>query len=342
MRVSELGEFALIELLAGELGMPYPAPAQPVRRGLLVDVGDDALVTRRRDAALIWTTDTMVADVHFLPGRTAWPNVGWKALAANVSDIAAMGGRPDLALVTLALPGDFCVEDAQALYRGLREATEAFGVMVGGGDIVRAPVFSITIALAGIAAASELREPLVMTRSAARPGDLVAVSGSLGDSAAGLRLLLNNDAFASDAARRLRGAHERPQPRVALAGEAVRAGVRCAIDVSDGLVQDLGHIARASGVAIRVDVTRLPLSPELIECFPAQAAGLALGGGEDYELVLCAPAVVIESLLGRMEAPLTVIGEVVRHDEPHVAVVDETGRQIPLPRGGWDHFGGAS
>ena len=340
MRLSEIGEFGLIELLAKEFDLVYPPDrATAPRPGLLVDIGDDAVVAARRDGALIWTTDTLVAGVHFLPEQTAWRDTGWKALAVNVSDVAAMGGRPDLALVTLALPNDFCVADAQALYGGLREAAAVFGATLGGGDVVRAPVFSITVALSGWAAMSERGEPLVMTRAAARVGDVVAVSGALGDAAAGLRLLIDGDDF-STAARNLRRAHERPTPRHELADAAVRAGVRCAIDVSDGLVQDLGHIARASGVGIRVDAGRLPLSAALRERFADAATDLALGGGEDYELVLIGPPPVIESLIERSETPLTAMGAVVDSDPPRVAVVDAAGRERPLDAAGWDHFGG--
>ena len=142
MRVSEIGEFGLIHLLAQELGVEYPPKRGGlVPAGLIVGLGDDALVSARREGALIWTTDTLVAGVHFLP-ETAWGDVGWKALAVNLSDVAAMGGAPHLALVTLMLPDDFRVEDAVALYRGLKEAADAFGVTIGGGDVVRAPVLA--------------------------------------------------------------------------------------------------------------------------------------------------------------------------------------------------------
>jgi len=338
VRVSEIGEFGLIHLLAQELGVEYPPKRGGlVPAGLIVGLGDDALVSARREGALIWTTDTLVAGVHFLP-ETAWGDVGWKALAVNLSDVAAMGGAPHLALVTLMLPDDFRVEDAVALYRGLKEAADAFGVTIGGGDVVRAPVFAVSVALSGWAVSSRLGEPRVMTRSAARLGDVVAVSGSLGDSAAGLRLRREGTSFRTKASRLLRAAHERPQPRIALGQAAVRAGVRCAIDVSDGLVQDLGHVARASGVGIRVDANRVPTSAALRGAFPSQALGFALSGGEDYELVLIASRPVIESLIGAVDTPLTEIGEVVQYDEPRVAVADETGREIPLARGGWDHF----
>jgi thiamine-monophosphate kinase len=340
MRVSDLGEFGLIELLTKEMGITYPpSPGAPPRHGLLVDLGDDALVTRRRDVATIWTTDTLVAGVHFFADRIAWQDIGWKAMAVNVSDVAAMGGTPDLALITLALPADFLVDDAIALYQGVREAATAFDITLGGGDIVRSPVFSITVALSGIAVTPKLGETAVMTRGAARIGDVIAVSGQVGDSAGGLRLLQSESYSNSESARHLRVAHIRPNPRVDLGKAAVEAGMRCAIDVSDGLLQDLGHIARASNVAIRIDAARVPISDALHEVFPGRALGIALTGGEDYELVLVGPRPVVEALIDRSETPITEIGEVVHHPEaPRVAVVDETGLEIPLGDAGWDHF----
>jgi thiamine-monophosphate kinase len=339
VRVSDIGEFALIGLLAQELGVTYPhrngSKSQP---GLLVPLGDDAVVTARHDGALVWTTDTLVAGVHFLPEYSAWQDVGWKALAVNLSDVAAMGGTPYLALVTLMLPPDFRVEDVIDLYRGLKEAATAYGVTIAGGDIVRAPVFAVTVALSGWAQVSHLGQPRVMTRDMARVGDVVAVSGSLGDSAGGLRLIAEGGDLESEASRLLLAAHQRPQPRVRLAKEAVEAGVHCAIDVSDGLVQDLGHIATASHNGLRIEAVRMPVSATLHEVFPARALGLALTGGEDYELVLVAPPAVMEALLARTDTPLTEIGEVVHYETPHVAVVDETGREIPLGGAGWDHF----
>jgi thiamine-monophosphate kinase len=336
--VSEIGEFGLIKLLAEEFGLEYPPARDGTQRGLRVGLGDDAVVSERREGSAIWTTDTMVAGVHFIAGRTTWEDVGWKALAVNLSDIAAMGGDPDLALVTLMLPPEFRVDDAVALYRGLHDAAEAYEVTLGGGDIVRGPVFSVTVALSGWTLPARIGEPPVMTRNAAHPGDLVAVSGYLGDSAGGLQLLRDEVGFETEASVHLRLAHERPQPRVSLGKTAARSGIRCAIDVSDGLVQDLGHIATASNVEIRVDAVRIPLSGALHETFPGRALGMAISGGEDYELVLIAPSRPMDAVLDASDTTLTVIGEVVRAHAPHVAVVDETGREIPLRYAGWDHL----
>ncbi len=338
MLVSEIGEFGLIQLLAREFGLEYPPTRGASQAGLQVGLGDDAVVTDRRDGSLIWTTDTMVDGVHFLPDKTAWSDVGWKALATNLSDIAAMGGMPHLALVTLSLPHDMRVEDAVALYRGLHNCATAFGVTLGGGDIVSAPVFSITIALNGWAASEPDGSAAVLTRSAARPGDVVAVSGNVGDAVAGLLLARDGCEFKTEAEKRLRTAEQRPQPRVDLSLEAVRAGLRCGIDVSDGLVQDLGHIATASGVGIRIDAARVPTSQALREVFPAEALGLAISGGGDYELLLVGPRAVVEALIDSSDTPLTEIGDVYKSDSPHVGVVDETGREIPMTSGGWDHF----
>jgi thiamine-monophosphate kinase len=338
VKLSDIGEFGLIELLARELGIEYPPHGGEPAPGLLVPLGDDAVVTERRDSAVIWTTDTMVAGEHFLPERSLWQDVGWKALAVNVSDIAAMGGKPHLALVTLMLPPDFCVEDALALYRGLNECAVEYGVTVAGGDVVGSPVFAVTVALSGWAYTPRLGQPVVLRRDTARKGDLVAVSGTLGDSAGGVRLLLSGSTATGDDHRALIAAHQRPRPRVALAEAALRYGLRCGMDVSDGLVQDLGHIAKASVVGIVVDATKIPLSASLRRVWPEQALEMGLTGGEDYELIVIGPAPAMDHYVAASENVITVIGEVTAAEYPGVRVVDGAGKEMELARGGWDHF----
>ena len=146
MKVSELGEFGLIDRLAEALAA---RPMAESARRLVAGIGDDAAVWRSDGGATIATTDTLVADVHFLPGRTPWSAVGWKALAVNASDIAAMGGAPDFALVTLMLPGDTLVEDMDALYGGLGEAAKMYDITIAGGDIVRSATLAISVTLTG-------------------------------------------------------------------------------------------------------------------------------------------------------------------------------------------------
>ncbi|HEY7269055.1 MAG TPA: thiamine-phosphate kinase [Dehalococcoidia bacterium] len=332
--MSDLGEFELIRLLTREIGASDAgAHARP---GILVDVGDDAFVTVSADGATVWTTDTLVAGVHFLEDVTPWRNTGWKAIAVNVSDVAAMGAKPQNALVTLSLPPEQCVEDVVELYRGMRQCSDAFGVTIGGGDIVRSPVFSVTVALSGSARLSPDGEPEVLRRGAACPGDAIATTGTLGDAAAGLRLLQSGASREDAANRPLIDAQERPQPRVAAGVAAVAAGILCGIDISDGLVQDLGHICEMSGVTARVDISRLPLSRELRTRFGKESVDLALRGGEDYELLLCGSRQALEAA-GIDD--LTVIGEIIG-GPPAVRLVDGAGVEVHLESTGWDHLRG--
>lgn len=333
--VGDFGEFVLIERLRKRLGAASDAD-------LVVGPGDDAAVWRSGGAYTIATTDTMVAGVHFLPARVRWHDVGWKALATNVSDIAAMGGTPRFALVTLALPPETPVDGidgVDALYDGLRECARAYGVTVAGGDIVSAPVLSIAIALVGDAQVAEDGAPLLLRRSAALVGDVVAVTGALGGSAGGLRALLNNSER-TEAVDRLIARHMRPEPRIDDGRAAVIAGVRCGIDVSDGLVQDLGHVCEASGVDAILRLTSLPIDADLVTAFPEDASRMAATGGEDYELLLVGTPAAINAL--SLTTPVTVIGEIVARDAAgdgaRVRCVDAAGVEVDFGTAGWDHL----
>jgi thiamine-monophosphate kinase len=328
MDVSEIGEFGLIERLRSAL--------PPADGRLIVGIGDDAAVWRAGDAFAIATTDTMVAGVHFLPGAVDWRDVGWKALAVNVSDVAAMGGAPSFALVTLCLPPDTDVTAIDALYAGIAECAQAHGVVVAGGDIVSSPVFTITVALYGAAAARDDATPAILRRDAAAPGDAIAVTGALGGSAGGLRALRQH-AAESPAVDALIARHMRPGPRVDAGRAALAAGVRCAIDVSDGLVQDLGHVCAASGVDGELWLPRVPLDPALVETYPEDAPLLAATGGEDYELILVAPADAIGAAGDALGAPLAIVGRIGKGGG-RVRLLDADGREVEVAAGGWDHL----
>lgn len=338
MRVSELGEFALIARLQEELGDQRQAlAAQPAGSRLVLGIGDDAAVWTSGGPAQIATTDTLVEGIHFPRQDVRWQDLGWKSLVINVSDVAAMGGTPEYALITLALPDDFLVENVVELYRGMVVAGTEYGVVIAGGDVVRAPQAVITVALTGRAALADDGRPLLLTRSAARAGDAVAVTGYLGDSAGGLRLLLAGDT-AVGAAQHLRQAHLRPRARVDVGRAAVEMGLRCAIDVSDGLAQDLGHVCQASGLGAVVRADALPVSVPLTQTFPDDALALAATGGEDYELVLVGPLQSLKQVRRRVDAPLTVIGEMAEDAERRVRFIDKAGRELTFARAGWDHF----
>ena len=333
MKVSDLGEFGLIERLAARLG----ASRAPASDRLVLGIGDDAAVWRSDAGAAIATTDTLVAGVHFLPETCRWRDAGWKALAVNLSDVAAMGGTPEFALVTLGLPADAVVEQIDELYAGLAEAAETYGVTIAGGDIVRAAVFFVTVALFGRAEVDSNGEPLVLRRDAARAGDVIAATGALGGAAGGLRLPRGGGGD-SEVARRLVERQARPRPRVEAGRAAIAAGLRCAIDVSDGLLQDLGHICRASGLGAAVRSESLPIEPGLPETLGAgEALRLAATGGEDYELLLTGGRDQIEELTRRINAPLTAIGEMTP-GEPRARLVDASGSEIAFDEPGWDHL----
>jgi thiamine-monophosphate kinase len=344
--VSDIGEFALIDRLRARLG----APAD---ERLVVGIGDDAAVWRGADGFTIATTDTMVAGVHFLPGKCPWRDVGWKALAANVSDIAAMGGRPSFALVTLCIPPDTPADAMDDLYEGLHECAGVYHVTVAGGDVVRASQFSITIALAGEARAGENARPFLLRRDTAQRGDLIAVTGPLGGSAAGLLILQRDPSVARgiaaappDGAQKFLERHLHPYPRIDAGDIAVRAGIRCGIDISDGLAQDLGHICRASGVDAELRIDDVPLHPGLADLLGDHARVLAATGGEDYELILVggdgALQIAEEALRAHLSMPdtqqLSIVGRITAEGDGIVRVIDAKGADVVLRSRGWDHL----
>ena len=335
MKVSELGEFGLIQRLAEVLAGRGTAGA-----ALAVGIGDDAAVWRSDASALLVTTDTLVAGVHFLPDGMPWRDLGWKLLGVNVSDIAAMGGTPQFAVITLAVPADTDVEGLEELYAGLAEAGAAYRVAVAGGDVVRSPTLLLSATLVGRAELDAAGEPSVLRRDGAEAGDLIAVTGALGGSAGGLAAL-RDERQDSDEARRLIERHRRPPNRVDAGLAARAAGIRCAIDVSDGLLQDLGHVCRASAVGAVVRRETVPIEPGLDRLVAADVAvGYAIAGGEDYELLLIGGRNRIDAVRREIETPLTVIGEIVAAPKHEVTLLDASGNKIDVPSGGWDHLRG--
>jgi len=326
MKVSELGEFGLIELLAKMVDAPQ-------NEQLRIGIGDDASAWYGDTPLQLATVDSLIQDVHFSLGVTTWQELGWKALAVNLSDIAAMGGQPRYALVSLALPGETEVADVTDLYRGMIELAREFNVLIVGGDTCRSPVVVITVTVFGDAGDDRL-----LTRSAAGVGDKIAVTGCLGGAAAGLEMLTGRLRFDSETTADLKKAFLRPQPRVGEGQLLVRQGVRAAIDISDGLVADLAQVSKASRVSARVDIDRLPVHPAVRGSFGDRATGLALSGGEDYELLFTASAGIIDAVKEAASCPVTVIGEIIAGKQGEVNLVDARGNRYQSPRSGWEHF----
>ena len=326
MKVSELGEFGLIELLAEIVG-------QAKSKSVLIGIGDDAACWRSQASTQLATSDSLIQDVHFTLNNTTWRELGWKALAVNLSDIAAMGGLPQYAMVSLGLPGDTEVARVAELYEGMEELASLFEVSIVGGDSVEAPVVMLSLAVVGKAQ----KNRSVLTRSAATPGDRIAVTGYLGASAAGLDMLKRGLDFDKETAVTLKEAHLRPHPRIVEGQALAHHGVKAAIDLSDGLVSDLIKLCKASGVGARLLTRQIPVHPMVRQSFGDDAIKLALSGGEDYELLFTAQGEVIDRVSRAIACPVTVVGEIVAEPKM-VKVIDEHGNELRLEKEGWEHF----
>lgn len=318
------------------MGAEYKgADGKTTANGVVLGIGDDcAILQPRSDEELVISTDTLVAGVHF-PEQSAAAEIAQKALRVNLSDIAAMGGRPKWFLLALTLPeadeswlADFA--------RGLYQVADAFQCTLVGGDTSRGALLTITITVLGSAPPGR-----ALRRSSARPGDRIYVTGSLGDAAAGLAIAQGTiDTATNDADREyLTERFWRPAPRIA-EGQLLQAYASAAIDISDGLLADLGHIVTASGVGAAIDVATLPLSRSLSAVVsPQQALNWALAGGDDYELCFtvaperCAD---FEAAIAAGTMVATSIGVIV----PGNAVVchDAEGRVLDVATEGYRHF----
>ena len=319
-RIEELGEFGLIARITKAL---------PTAPSLIEGIGDDCAVVRSGGETLLLTCDAAIEDVHFSRAYLSPEDIGWRSAAAAISDIAAMGGAPRFLLVTLAIPGDMDAGYIEALYQGLGAAVAESGAIIAGGDITRSPGgLMLDISVIGVPVTR------CVTRAGARPGDVLAITGWPGQSAAGRRALVSGWE-----APVLAEAHRRPCLRVA-EGQwlAEHEAVRAMIDVSDGLAQDAGHIAERSGVAVDILRASLPVSNPLralAEERGVDAEACILGGGEDYELLAALEPGGADALCADFEAnhglPLCIVG---RFSEGIGVRLDGA----PVEAAGFDHF----
>ncbi len=376
--VATLGEFALIDRLAEALAEVRAAAAPN-----LLGIGDDAAIwTPTPNTRAVITTDSLIAGIHFRLDWTTWHDLGHKALAVNLSDIAAMGARPRLATISLGLTGQERVTDLLDLYRGLGTLAAQHNVIIAGGDIVASPE-RLGLHLTVIGESWPEADGRLLTRDAAHPGDLLATSGHLGLAAAGLKLLLENGPVGEwasgpegslhhstlDTRRSLLAhsptgplahvahdsrltthdyltAHHRPEPRITYGRALVAAGVRVAMDLSDGLFGDLAKICARSKVGARIDEAALPVPASLRAQFPNDWRKLATRGGEDYELLFTALPAVIDRLRAlcaaqNLPAP-AIIGAILPPPAsgPPITLGHADGTDEAIGGGAFDHFGG--
>jgi thiamine-monophosphate kinase len=293
-----------------------------------VGVGDDAAVLAPTAGELVITADALVENVHFVRGITGAHDLGHKAIVVNVSDISAMGASPRFAVCTLTLTPDVETSWVMELFGGMREACDEYALWLVGGDLSRGGEIAISITVTG-----EVAPGRAVLRSGARPGDRLVVTGDLGGSAAGSRFARTRSKPTQEERAAIRR-HLRPSARVGEGGLLARHGATAMIDISDGLSIDLSRLLRASGVAARLELDRVPV---------AHLATLddALGGGEDYELLAALPdpravdaaAAELKEAFG---VSLTEIGLVVEGEG--ASAVGDDGSEHPLEPRGWDHF----
>jgi thiamine-monophosphate kinase len=299
------------------------------RDDVVLGIGDDAALLRMPEGQeLALSTDTLVAGVHF-PADSAAADIGWKALAVNLSDLAAMAAQPAWCTLTLTLP-EADADWLDAFLDGFCELADAHEVALVGGDTTRGPL-SITLAVHGFAPAGS-----ALRRGGARAGEDVWVTGTLGDAAGALCQWQGGGLQSAKLRHRL----DRPTPRIG-AGLALRGLAGAAIDLSDGLAADLGHVLAASGVGAEIELGRLPTSRTLVEHFPDDAARwrLQLAGGDDYELCFTAPsaqALAIERAMAECEVHATVVGRTTR--EPGLRLLTPDGEGFALDGAGFEHF----
>lgn len=289
---------------------------------VMVPVGDDCAVLRLGETTWVAAADMLVEGHHF-EGWASPEDVGYKAVAVNVSDVAAMGAEPRFVLSSGGGPDP---EVTLRCFRGVLEACERFGVYPLGGDTTGAGVLTLDVSILG-----QCFQPPVL-RSGARVGDLLAVTGELGASAAGLLVLEGGDTGPERLVRK----HLRPEPRVAAGRAAARLGVHAMIDLSDGLASDVRHICERSGVGCRVELERLPVAGDVRGYFEARSEDpdiVAATGGEDYELLVAAPEEVLDAFAGQADVPVTVVGEITGED----VVFLRNGRPAN-GLSGWNHF----
>jgi len=326
MEITKIGEEGIIAIAQ---------KATEVSPGVILGIGDDAAVVEIKGKLLV-TTDLLVENVHFKRSYTKPEILGKKALAVNLSDIAAMGGIPRFCLVSLALPKTTEVNFVEGFYQGLKSMAKEYGVTLIGGDTTGAG----SEIMVAVTVLGEALEEGVLTRSGAKPGDGVYVSGYLGDSAAGLYLLLKEKLglLPEEVEKYLISRHLEPEPRLELGQLLCREKFATSTnDLSDGLVKKLQEIARASGVEITINREKIPLSYALLtfcQQFTLKPLDLALHGGEDYELLFTVPAEKEEELF-KLDLPLFKIGMVTGYNEQGIVKAEDG---VVLQDRGFQHF----
>jgi thiamine-monophosphate kinase len=331
--LGNVGEFGFIEKIRSAMKAKNPS--------VVLGIGDDAAVFKpTKGHEMIFTTDMLVEGRHFdFKWISPW-QLGAKTIAVNVSDCAAMGAKPTMAVVSLGVPSSFSIKDLEAFYDGMKGWAESYGAQIVGGDTVGSDKFVVNVALVG-----EVESGKALKRSGAKAGDALFVTGNLGDSAAGLYSLQHPSQKGKETAPLLVKKHLTPTPRFSV-GRALSTQklATSAIDISDGLSSEIHHLCGESGVGAEIHEEAIPYSSALIHyCDENQLDPLrfALEGGEDYELLFTVPlpkiSEVVQKLPGETGVAVKSIGRMVPKSKG-VTLINRKGQRVPLEPKGFDHF----
>jgi thiamine-monophosphate kinase len=332
MKLSNIGEFGLIHRIAPPFLKNLPET--------IIGIGDDcAVIPWKEDASLLVTTDMLIEDIHFLRAKISPRDLGYKSLAVNLSDIAAMGGTPESAYLSLGIPHDVDVEWLDEFYAGLRELTEAESVYLLGGDTTKSPAHIVI----NITVLGKVNPRLIKYRSSAKQGDIICVTDFVGDSGGGLRYLVEEITRDDDAAYLLQR-HHRPRAQLAEGSWlALQEGVHAMMDISDGIDSDLHRIMERSQCGAEVHIEHLPISKQLYNAskrFGWHVTEVAVAGGEDYCLLTTiAPeyySTISEEFKKKFNRPLSNIGLIV--DKESELQYTEYGKRVVIYQHGFDHF----
>jgi len=334
LKLSELGEFALIDRIAKGIKV------QESR--VKVGIGDDAAVIKTSKSALtVLTSDTLIQGIHFDFKYYTFFELGWKALAVNISDVIAMGAKATEALITLGLPKDIRVEAVDELYTGIKRLAGRYRISIVGGDMVSSPkevVISITLV-------GEVKKKNLLLRRGAKVGDSILVTGDLGTSCLGLHVLKKKGRAKSKKLKYAINKHLLPEPRVSEANVIAASGLATSmIDISDGLTMSLSEIGKLSKIGSLIWIDALPIKKRVRDAakkLGKSALDFALYGGEDYELLVTCKkgdALRLASLVEKKTGtPLTIIGEIVSKKKG-IKLITRKGKLVPVKARGYEHF----
>ncbi|MEW6685956.1 MAG: thiamine-phosphate kinase [Candidatus Edwardsbacteria bacterium] len=329
MQLHKLGEFGLIERIRKKF-----KKARSSKR-ILVGIGDDtAIISPHIDKLVLLTIDTMVEGLHFDLSYMTFADIGWKLMASNLSDIAAMGGIPVCALISLAVPSSYEVKWIDELYKGIEKISRRFNVSLVGGDTVSSSLLVVSLSLYG-----EIDRKKFSLRSGAKVGDLIFVTGNLGGSEAGRLVLKHNLPLGGEVLAEVKSKHLHPIPRIDKAKMLLKnVRIHSMIDISDGLASEINHIAEESKVGALIYEDKIPISKstqKVAEKLGDKAINYALYGGEDYELLFTlsqGEQKKVKNLTNRIP-----IGEIIERKKG-VLLIDRNGYKHRLKAKGYEHF----